>query len=128
MSHVGTALSDCWNECTSLIFAEAFKYWNEYTHIPVKITRTTALYRALSWWKETANYYYARARWIVFVIVLVYWKTIAARRSKQAVAQQGVGHMGVRSNERHPRYHLKAFVTRTGNQPYASAVNIDKDA
>jgi hypothetical protein len=128
MSHVGTACSDLWHKSTSLVLAEALRRWNDYTHIPVDITCTTALYRALNWWQETAIYYYARARWNVFIIVLVFWKTITAGWSTQTiVAQQGVEQMGVRSNETRPRYHLKAFVTRTGTEPSASAVNIDKD-
>lgn len=84
--------------------AEALEYWNCYTHISVDITRTTALYRALDWWQGQANYYYARARWIVFIVVLVFWKTVTAKRDAPlSVAQQGVGRMGVGHHEKRLR-------------------------
>jgi hypothetical protein len=128
MSHVGALCSELWHKITTLVQVEALRKCNDYKHTPVEISHTIALYRALSWWEDTADYYYARARWIVFIIVLVYWNSITASSSTQTiVAHQGVEQLGVRSNETRPRYHLKAFVTRTRVKPSTSAVDIDKD-
>jgi hypothetical protein len=63
-------------KCTSLLVAESLELWKNYTSFVVDVDDTALMSRAMEWWHEKAMFYYARARWIIFIIVLAYWTTI----------------------------------------------------
>jgi hypothetical protein len=69
--------------------AELSEFWEQYTSFVINVDHTTALSRAILWWQAHMLIYYAQARWVVFISVLAYWRTITVEGN----VAEGVGHI-----------------------------------
>jgi hypothetical protein len=78
MSSITATFLQVKRECTSLVMAESREFWKNYTSFIVDVDHTTLMPRAMDWWQEQVMFYYVRACWIAFIIVLAYWNTITA--------------------------------------------------
>jgi hypothetical protein len=59
--------------------------------LPLGIDQSAAWFQAMDWWEDHVSFYYARARWVVFIHLLANRADIVGKHKK---------YKGVRRNNR----------------------------
>jgi hypothetical protein len=78
---------DRFKDFVCIAIAQLSESWEQYTSFIIDVDHTTALSKAMMWWQVHMLIYYAQARWVVFIFVLAYWKTITVESNEA----EGVG-------------------------------------